>query len=84
MQQDLALATARQQAVETAIQQFQKLGQQFEQGWKGIEAQANGQQELAAAIVNGASGAGGTAKTNQSITELSAKLAEQAAKSNEA
>jgi hypothetical protein len=70
---DLKLAQARQQAVATAIQQFQQVGQNLEQGWKGVEAQATQQQQLAQQILKG----GGDNKSTTSLAAKAKQLREQ-------
>jgi chromosome segregation ATPase len=74
-QQDLKLAQAREQAISAAIEQFQKLGQQLDSGWKSISDQVSKQQALSASILNG-----GEEKSGQeSIKQLASELAKQQA-----
>jgi predicted metal-dependent phosphoesterase TrpH len=75
VQQDLALAQARQLAVTNAIEQFKRLGQQVEQGWQAVQQQIARQRELATAVLQG------NAQDPQSgsIAQMSATMAEQAA-----
>ena len=70
----LKLGQARQQAVTTAIQQFQEAGKHIEEGWKGVEAQAVQQQQQAKAIVQG-----GSNKNVSSIADRAKALGEQLA-----
>ncbi|MEA2734749.1 MAG: hypothetical protein QOE14_1200, partial [Humisphaera sp.] len=79
LQHDLKLAQARQQAVTTAIGQFQEVGKHLESGWQGVKAQADKQSQLAGAILNG----GGDSKVAVSIAAKAKALNEQLGKSKE-
>ena len=70
---NLKLAQARQQAVTTAIQQFQEQGKNIEAGWEGVKKQADQQQQLAKTIVQG----GGDNKSANSIADKAKVLADQ-------
>ena len=74
VQQDLKLAEAQQAAVTRALEQFQQVGQQIEAGWKNIEQQANRQQQLATAILDGSAG---DIKMRESIAEKGKSLSEK-------
>ena len=79
VQQDLALAQARMQSISAGIEQFQKLGQQLDAGWKAVQEQIARQQQIAAAVAQG----GQDAKANDSIRAKAAALAKQAAATKE-
>jgi hypothetical protein len=74
MQQDLALAQAEQTAVAGAIDQFQRKGQQIDEGWKSVEQQILAQNQLATAILSGAGPAGSSAKSSDTIAKRAAEL----------
>ena len=69
---DLKLAQARQQALTTAVQQFQQVGANLEEGWKGVQAQVAQQQQLAQQMVKG----GGDAKSATSLAAKAKQLGE--------
>jgi hypothetical protein len=75
LQQDHAVAQARQEALAAAIEQFKKLADQINQGWQGVSKQAMTQQQLAAQILNG--GGAGQNK-NASIAAKAQQYAKQA------
>jgi hypothetical protein len=79
LQHDLNLAQARQQAVTTAVEQFKKVGEQIETGWKGVEAQTVQLQQLATQILSG-----GQPQVASSIAEKSKALVDQLNKNKEA
>jgi hypothetical protein len=72
VQQDLALAQARQAAVAAAVDQLQKQQAQLEEGWKAVQAQVLRERGLANAVLNGGNA---DAKTIETIKEKAAKLA---------
>ena len=51
VQQDLAIAQARQAALAAAVDQFQKQAQQIEAGWGGVRTQMLNQQGLTTTIL---------------------------------
>jgi chromosome segregation ATPase len=66
LQADLAVAQARQAALNTAIKQFQELAGKFDLGWKGIEQVILRQQHLSTAVYQGVGASEGTASSNSS------------------
>jgi hypothetical protein len=71
VKQDLAIAQAREQAVQGAVELFQKMAAEFEQGWKNVQASITKQQQNAAEILNGG---GDAPATSFSIAKKSAEL----------
>ncbi|HYO07483.1 MAG TPA: hypothetical protein VER17_00800, partial [Tepidisphaeraceae bacterium] len=53
LQQDLAIARGRQQALGGAVEQFRKLAANIEQGWRNIEQQILAQTKLATNVLQG-------------------------------